>query len=256
MPKMTLLSMVQNILSAMDSDEVNSIHDTVESLQVAEVIKETFYEQFNNIEIKEWEGPLKLDSVSDTDRPNYLELPPNVLNIDWIKYRNDQNNGKFQELCYETPECFWKRQLEITPQSFGGTNIQLVTDASGIEYYIQNNKAPNKYTIVQDLFLVCDSYDIGADTTLQSSKTFAWGTVEPDFVLDDEFIPHIDANLFPLLLAESKSTCFINFKQISSSKEEQRARRQRIRMQNDQYRDRNAQQAHIQSKRDYSRKPR
>jgi hypothetical protein len=37
--KMTLLEMTQNILSAMNSDEVNSITDTVESLQVAEEIQ-------------------------------------------------------------------------------------------------------------------------------------------------------------------------------------------------------------------------
>ena len=49
MAKMTLLEMTQNILSAMDSDAVNSIGDTVESLQVADVIVETYYELFANV---------------------------------------------------------------------------------------------------------------------------------------------------------------------------------------------------------------
>lgn len=256
MPKMTLLDITQNILSAMDSDEVNSIHDTVESLQVANVIRETFQEQFNNIQMKEWEGPIKLDSVSDVIRPNYLKMPPNVLNIEWLKYRNDQNTQKYQNVEYLDPKVFWEKQLEFGPDTFGGNNIQLITDFSGQEYFIQNNKSPSTYTIIDDFYLVFDSYDINFDTTLQHSKSFAWGTVEPTFILDDDYIPNIDSNLFPLLLAEAKSTCFINFKQISSSKEEQRARRQRIRMQNDQYRNQLAQRTHIQPKRDYSRKPR
>jgi hypothetical protein len=41
MAKMTLLEIVQDILSDMDSDEVNSINDSVESLQLAQMIKST-----------------------------------------------------------------------------------------------------------------------------------------------------------------------------------------------------------------------
>ncbi len=36
MAKMTLLEIVQDIMSDMDSDEVSSINDSVESLQVAQ----------------------------------------------------------------------------------------------------------------------------------------------------------------------------------------------------------------------------
>ena len=37
--KRTLLEMTQDILSAIDADEVNSIDDTVEATQVATIIK-------------------------------------------------------------------------------------------------------------------------------------------------------------------------------------------------------------------------
>ena len=40
---MTLLEIVQDILSDMDSDEVNSINDSVESLQVAQIVKTAYY---------------------------------------------------------------------------------------------------------------------------------------------------------------------------------------------------------------------
>jgi len=38
MAKKTVLDMVQDILSDMESDEVNSISDTTEALQVAQII--------------------------------------------------------------------------------------------------------------------------------------------------------------------------------------------------------------------------
>ena len=43
MAKMTLLEMVQDIMSDMDSDEVNSINDSQEATQVAQIIKSTYY---------------------------------------------------------------------------------------------------------------------------------------------------------------------------------------------------------------------
>jgi hypothetical protein len=228
MAKMTLLEMTQNILSALDSDEVNSINDTVESQQVIEVIKETYYEQFNNLSIPELIGIIKLDSVSDVNRPNYLRYPTNVKNIEWLRYMTDA--GKYKELMYMNPEDFWRMQLELSSTS---PNTQLITDTSGITYYITNNKAPSYYTALEDNLLVFDSYESAMDTTLQSSNSFAWGTKESTWTADDSFVPALDSNLFPLLLSEAKSVCFINFKQLSSAKEEQRARRQRIRMQKD-----------------------
>jgi len=43
MAKLTLLEMTQDIMSDMDSDDVNSINDSVEALQVAQIIKTTYY---------------------------------------------------------------------------------------------------------------------------------------------------------------------------------------------------------------------
>lgn len=238
MSKMTLLEMVQNILSALDSDEVTSINDTIEALQVATVIKETYLEQFNNIEIPEFRGLIKLDAVSDLSKPNYLKFPTNVDKVDWIKYRNDSNGGRFELVEYYTPEEFFSK---ISDNISTSDNVTSSEDPAGITYFIKDNQQPCFYTITDDNYLVFDSYDSALDSTLQSSKTFCYGTKQQSFVLEDAFIPVLDSSLFPLLLAEAKAVCFINFKQISSAKEEQRARRQRARMQNDQYKTRAAQ---------------
>ena len=44
MAKLTVLAMVQDILSDMNSDEVNSINDTIEAQQVAQIINTTYFE--------------------------------------------------------------------------------------------------------------------------------------------------------------------------------------------------------------------
>jgi hypothetical protein len=248
---MTLLEIVQNILSAMDSDEVNSIFDTTESLQVAEVVRETFYEQFNNIEIPELRTVIRLTSVSDpVDRPNYLKLPVNVKKIEWVKYRNARNNDNYETVKFLSPEDFFQRVLDMRSS---GPNTRLVTDPSGVSFYIQNNRTPQFYTSMDDEYLIFDAFDEEAEASMQAARSFSWGTLDQQFALEDTYIAPIDSNLFPLLLAEAKDTCFINFRQISNSKEQVKARRQRIRMQNDQYRDRQAQYK-AQKEWDYSRK--
>ena len=47
--KYTLLEMTQDILSNMSSDEVNSISDTTESLQVATIIKQKYFDLISRV---------------------------------------------------------------------------------------------------------------------------------------------------------------------------------------------------------------
>lgn len=242
MRKMTLLEMVQNIASALDTDEINSISDTIESIQIAEVIKETFYEQFNDIHVPELQRLGRLEDVNDPSRPNVLKIPSNMTNIEWIKYKDFRNTDKFTDVEYISPEDFLNRQLNYTSSAY---NVQSITDFGGFSYYIPNNTRPIYYTMFDDQNIVFDGYDAESEAALQSSNTLVFGTFAPEFLMEDTFIPPIDGNLFPLLLAESKSVCFVNLKQISSSKEEQRARRQRIRMQNEQFKSRKAQRSYF-----------
>ena len=253
--KMTLLEMVQNILSAMDSDEVNDISDTIESAQVAEIIKETFFEQFNNITFSTQRRLIKLDAVNDLDSPNYLKYGADVDNIHWVKYKNeDFGLMSYETIVYRTPEEFLD---EVLMYKAATDNVTLTTDpSSGVQYYIKNNQQPKYYTSFDNNYLAFDSYNVAYDTTLQQNKVMAFGTVLPIFTMTNGFIPPLPDDLFPLLLAESKSVAFINLKQITSSKEEQRARRQRIRMQNDQFKSKEQQRRHIADAPNYARVPR
>ena len=234
MAKMTLLDMTQNILSAMDSDEVNSINDTIESQQVAEIIKETYYFLFSTIELPEKVGLVKLSGLGDLTQPNYLEMPSNLVSIVWLKYL-DSGSDRYYDLTFMPQMEFMDRVLNNTSTS---SDVTAVTDGqSGVTYYVKNNQRPRYYTILNDKYVVTDGYDSTYDTTLQASKTLGWGELEETWVESDSFIPNIDTDLFPLLLSEAKSTCFITLKQIANPKEDQKARKGRVHLQYRKWRD-------------------
>jgi hypothetical protein len=87
-----------------------------------------------------------------------------------------------------------------------------------------------------------DSYDATYDSTLQASKTFAWGETEEVWSATDGFIPNLENDLFPLLLSEAKSVSFVTLKQTANQKEEQRSRRHRVHLQYRKWRDKRERQ--------------
>lgn len=233
MRKYTLLEIVQNILSAMNSDEVNSISDTVESAQVAEEVRTTFFELYGNRDIATFESLVNLESPANSTTPHLLTCPTNVSFIKWLKYRdyrNTSSDAAFKTIHFLEPEEFIKKIVE-QPDPASNVNVTLLS-TSPVTYPIANNKAPDYYTILDDdQTLVFDSFDANHESYLTGSNAIAWGVLFKDFTLSDDFVPPIDANLFPHFIAECRSACFINVKEVSNSKEEQRARRQLIRSQ-------------------------
>lgn len=250
MRKMTLLEMTQAILSDMSDDEVNSISDTVSSLQVAEIIKNTYYAEFNNTRVPEKDRLIKLEGLGDVTRPNYLKIPDNVVKIHWVRYKDYDNDNLYQELIYLEPEEFLRRQLSV--RSTDSDAVATIDPVSLVTYYIRNNATPRYYTIFDDQHLVFDSFDAAYEATMQNSNSLAWGKVTEDFLMQDDYIPPIDGNLFPLLLHEAKSVAFHDLKQMPNGKAEQTARRQRIKWQNDKFRTQKAERAYWERGVDYS----
>src|SRR5690554_7382013 len=76
--KKTLLQLVQDILSASDGDEVNSIFDTVESTQVANIVRTTYEAMMTNRSWPHLEKLVTLTPSSDPSRPTHMYLPDNV----------------------------------------------------------------------------------------------------------------------------------------------------------------------------------
>lgn len=226
MAKYTLLKIVQKVLSSTDSDEVNSISDTVESMQIAQLVEDVYYNLVVNKDIPEHEQLLKLESLADADRPNYLKLPARVSEIAIVKYDKADVSGAvdYRDITYKTPSQFLN---QIVTRNALEDTIDQVEDFSGVTLLVRNDKMPQFWTSFDDEYMVFDSYDSEIDDTLRASKTMAVVRRIPEFRLQDDFIPDIDDNLFPLFLNEIKSWAFIEDKQTAHPKAEQSAKRQR-----------------------------
>lgn len=94
---MTLLDLTQNILSALSSDEVNSINDTVESLQVATIVKNKYFDIVNRVNLPEHDQLIQLEPSLDQTMPVMMFVPEDVAQIKWLKYFdtnvNDNTSG-------------------------------------------------------------------------------------------------------------------------------------------------------------------
>ena len=230
--KKTLLEIVQSILSDMDSEDVNTISDTVEAQQIAKVVEETFYNFVATRNIPEHHGLIKLTSLSDSAYPTHFIFPENVKAITGLWYdKSTLGTLEYGEVHWVAPEFFLSRTdsrssgYVSVSDWVGGTNLRIGT-----------TQMPTFYTSFDDEYVVMDSYDSSVESTLGTAKTRAVGDTIPVFSQTDAYVPDLDATLFPYLVAEAKSTCFSLFKGGVDPKIDQAARRQKAYMQNDMYR--------------------
>lgn len=224
--KRTLLDMVQDILSDADSDEVNSISDTVEAMQVARIIR-TAYEEI--ISSRSWPHLSQLTTLTaaaDVDTPTHFTIDDSVQYLEWVKYNKKTGTREmFEDVVYMQPKDF----LNMTHGRVStNTNVQTVDDSTAGKLLILNDKMPDYWTTFDDETIIMDSFDSAVETTLQESKVQASAYVEPVFSLTDTYVPDLPAKTFSYLLAESKSVAFNTLYQEANSKEEQKSRRQRI----------------------------
>ena len=244
-----MLEMVQSIMSDMDSDSLTSITDTDEGPQVASVIRDIFWQMVSNKIIPEHKSLVQLTD-SGISAKVFMLIPENVASIDWIKYNKIESGGTqnaYADMMYLEPEDFINRL--ILRGSDDSAVVSAIDPNSSISLdMIINNAGPTFWTSFDDEYICFDSYDVGMDASgLVGSKTLCWATIIPTFdtddMVDDDFIPDIDDHFFPLLLAEAKSTCFVNMKQSPNPKIEKQARDQKVFSQNDKHRTKDAQKA-------------
>lgn len=224
--KMTLLDLVQQISSKLSSDEINSIGDTVESQQIANEIKTTYYAMIGNIELPYQYALVPLEPSGDVTKPTHMKAPDNLDNFKWIQY----NNGTvaeplYEEVLYLTPEQFMEKVSE-----YSNSNTPLVVQDYGGSYLVvYSDKKPQWYTLFDDVHVVFDSYDSSVDDTLQASKVRCMGQTIPTWSMTDDFVPDLPAKHFPQLLAEASMACMAYFKQTASPIDQMRARQQYVR---------------------------
>jgi hypothetical protein len=226
----TLLSMVQSILSDMDSEDVNSISDSIEAQQIASVIQDTYFNIIAAREIPEHKQLLQITSLSNNQKPTHFRYPNNTKEIEKLFYNTSYTGSTYTEVYFLEPLEFLNRVDESATNT-----LQVDTVAGNVPVFIMTDRMPRYYTSFDDDNIIMDSYDVSVEAILQTSKTRAYGTIYPSFQITDTFEPDLDDTMLPYLLAEAKSTCFSLFKSGSDPKVEQAARRLKSYVQNDMY---------------------
>lgn len=254
--KLTNLQYVQNILSSLGSDEVNSVSDTTESLQVLEILKTTYYNVIARSALPEHSQLIQLNPSLDPTIPVLMYIPDGVRKIEWLKYFNNNNlpnasnNTNIHDLNLDivstggTPgaapgytyvtilpiQQFIDMTNSLNPNL---TNVQSFTftdsknSMPGVyTFYYRDDKQPQFCTVISDFYVIFDGFDSQVDDTLQASKSMAYGEITPVWSNADNFIPNIDEEQVPLLLNEAKSLAFFELKQSAHPKAEQFAKRQ------------------------------
>lgn len=224
--KKTLLQLVQGILNDADSDNVNSIDDTVEALQAVEIIRNTYFLMMANRDWPHTRKLIQLDSAADIDKPNYLKLPERLKRLDLFKYEKQKDGDTrkiLEKVTYMHPDEFLDH---ISQRNSDNANVELIEDFSGARLLIFNNYAPQYFTSFDDEYLVTDSYDSAVDATLQQDKTQAVAYIVPMWNSEDDFVPDLPIEAFPALEEEAKSTFFVTIKQVVNQKAEQNSVRQ------------------------------
>ena len=223
MAKKTLLEIVQEILTDMVSDEVNSIDDTVESQTVASIVRSVYESMMANRNWPHTKQLVQLEAIGDSTKPVYLRLPERLKELVSISYDSrkvGETAIRYVELKYKDPEDFLRF---VSKRDSTKSNVLTVTDFSGIKLLVFNDKSPEFWTSFDDVHIVCDSYNSSLESTLMQSKTACTAYILPVFDRSNDAILDLPAEAFPALIAEAKSTAFYDLKQMANEKEEKRA---------------------------------
>lgn len=253
----TLLQLTQNVLSGLSSDEVNSISDTTESMQVATIIQNKYYDIISRADLPKHTQLIQLTASGDDTLPVLMYVPDNVAEIKWVKYFDTNvqdgsspdtfehdlntdivtssmsNPGAAPGYLYVTllpQEQFLDMTNRFNPQDSNVSSFTFTDVSNGFNgnftFYYKNNRQPQYCTVLSNYYIFFDSFDNTQDTTLQTSKTMVSADVIPAFTMTDNFIPDLDPEQFPLLLNEAKALAYFELKQMAHPKAEQEIKRQ------------------------------
>jgi hypothetical protein len=226
--KYTLLELTQAILSSMDSDEINSITDTVESMQVVEVIKTVYDDIVTRSDLNVNKTLFNLVASTDPTKPVLMTKPDNIDRIEWIKYNrklNDSVDPLWDQMEYMPVERFMDHIHQYNPSNSNIETFDYINDGFIFTFLYRNDWSPQYYTSFDDQTLIFDAYDATVSSTLESSKTLAFGPKKSTFTKTDDFVPELQPQQFALLLNEAKSLAWAELKQTGHVKAEQASKR-------------------------------
>ena len=226
MAKMTILDMVQDIMNDIDGEFVNSIDDTEEAMQVAQIIRSTYNAMMSNRNWAHTRHPLQLTPTTNLAQPTHVVVPDKVKELYFVNYdisTAEAANSSYQEMKYKEPDTFLRLTNEYNTSE--GTVTQ-VTDDSGITIQVLNNTAPSFYTSFDDRTLVFNAYDSEVESNITSNRMQAMAYMMPDLIIEDNSIPDLPDDAFALLVESVKSKASWKLRQVADPAAQAEAKRQ------------------------------
>lgn len=207
------LKTVQHVLGAMESNNVNTVGATIESVEVLRIMEEVFFELMAYGEWPHLEELRQLESISDSTRPTYLRIPEAVATVKLFKYN-------MENLEYLTPLEFLNMSHE---RDVSLDNVEELSGFNGVQLLVVNDEDPKYWTSFDEEYIVTDAYDSSKASILEATKSVILCKATPAWEVTDEFIPDMPQEMFPTYLAKVKSRAFLQLKREQSIPDERQA---------------------------------
>lgn len=225
--KYNLLQLTQSVLRSIKGEAVNSISDTQESADVADIIKECYYTIVSRMDLPETKTLIELEASGDNTQPVLMYMPDNVYTIEWLKYDIQSiadPEPNWREIDYLPLKNFVEYVNNLNTDEATVGEMTLTLNADNITFKYKNDTGPKYYTTIDDERIIFDAYDSSTDTWLQKTKTQAYGIRITDWESSDTFTPNLDAHQFQLLLKEAKAMAWQEMKSIDNVAAQRSAR--------------------------------
>lgn len=234
--KRTLLEMTSSILVSLDGDEVTTITDTAESVQIADIIRQNFYELVSNTDLPEHQTFFELTETSSSS-PTIMTKPTDVIELFWVKYdiADTGDPDEYTEIRFVPRDQFFTTMdgLNTDDTDVSSFNYTIGSDIFPFKY--RNDLAPTTYTTFDDATIVFNNVDTNVESYLRKTKTWCAGLKESSWTHSDSFVPALDHRLSNLLFQKSKAQAFVELKQMENAQTERKIRRAETKMLKDKH---------------------
>lgn len=230
MKRYTMLEMVQEVGRALASDEITTMDESVEAVDITNIAAAALENMSTR---REWywrQHKVRQMLPGTGGQKTSMVLPDDVDAIEKVQYRSDifgSNQATFSTLEFIELEKF----LELVrSRDLAAPNVEtLPLGDDAVPIYVYNDRPPKYFTQFDEGVIVCDAYDIAVDPSgLSSSRSMLVATVNIDTSTartTPGWIAPIPTRFFPLWLALATASASLKLRQMQDADAEREARR-------------------------------